>query len=349
MRFSVNIPCFGDFADPRTVARVATAAEEAGWDGLFVWDHLRARLPRRPAVRRPLDAPHRRGAGDLPAAAGHPGDAGRAAAAAGAGPPGGDPRRAHRRPGHLGVGLGGRSTTSTAASATPPTRSSWPAGSTRRSRLLPAFWSGSAGRPRGAALHGAGRDPAARRPSSSRGCRSGSRASGRTGRRCAGRRAGTAWCRCSRPRSTASYRRSTRCARCCRTSASSAARSTGSTSCSAGLTAPESAADVVGPFAEAGATWWDERQLQRGPDIDSLDAGAAAGRGGAAVALARARAPGHQTSPSRQSQVSSPSRSSGGVAGHGRRREPSSSGVGSTPLGVSTDVRPRQRCQPRDS
>jgi alkanesulfonate monooxygenase SsuD/methylene tetrahydromethanopterin reductase-like flavin-dependent oxidoreductase (luciferase family) len=40
MRFSVNIPNFGDFADPRTVARVAAAAEEAGWDGLFVWDHV---------------------------------------------------------------------------------------------------------------------------------------------------------------------------------------------------------------------------------------------------------------------------------------------------------------------
>ncbi|MFC5723940.1 LLM class flavin-dependent oxidoreductase [Streptomyces gamaensis] len=40
MRCSVNIPNFGDFADPRTVARVAAAAEEAGWDGLFVWDHV---------------------------------------------------------------------------------------------------------------------------------------------------------------------------------------------------------------------------------------------------------------------------------------------------------------------
>ncbi len=27
-----------------------------------------------------------------------------------------------------------------------------------------------------------------------------------------------------------------------------------------------------GDFAEAGGTWWDERQLQRGPDIDSLTA-----------------------------------------------------------------------------
>lgn len=40
MRFSVNIPNFGDFADPRTVAKLAVAAEQAGWDGLFVWDHV---------------------------------------------------------------------------------------------------------------------------------------------------------------------------------------------------------------------------------------------------------------------------------------------------------------------
>jgi alkanesulfonate monooxygenase SsuD/methylene tetrahydromethanopterin reductase-like flavin-dependent oxidoreductase (luciferase family) len=40
MRFAVNIPNFGDFADPRVVADLARRAEEAGWDGLFVWDHL---------------------------------------------------------------------------------------------------------------------------------------------------------------------------------------------------------------------------------------------------------------------------------------------------------------------
>lgn len=40
MRYSINIPNFGDFADPRTVAEVARAAEQAGWDGLFVWDHV---------------------------------------------------------------------------------------------------------------------------------------------------------------------------------------------------------------------------------------------------------------------------------------------------------------------
>jgi Luciferase-like monooxygenase len=40
MRFSINIPNFGDFADAGTVARVAVAAEQAGWDALFVWDHV---------------------------------------------------------------------------------------------------------------------------------------------------------------------------------------------------------------------------------------------------------------------------------------------------------------------
>lgn len=40
MQFSVNVPNFGDFADARVVAKVAAAAEEAGWDALFVWDHV---------------------------------------------------------------------------------------------------------------------------------------------------------------------------------------------------------------------------------------------------------------------------------------------------------------------
>jgi alkanesulfonate monooxygenase SsuD/methylene tetrahydromethanopterin reductase-like flavin-dependent oxidoreductase (luciferase family) len=40
MRYAINIPNFGDFADPRLVADLARRAEEAGWDGLFVWDHI---------------------------------------------------------------------------------------------------------------------------------------------------------------------------------------------------------------------------------------------------------------------------------------------------------------------
>lgn len=40
MRCSINVPNLGDFADPRVVGEVARLAEEAGWDGLFIWDHL---------------------------------------------------------------------------------------------------------------------------------------------------------------------------------------------------------------------------------------------------------------------------------------------------------------------
>lgn len=40
MRFAVNVPNFGDYADPRTFMRLALTAEAAGWDGFFVWDHL---------------------------------------------------------------------------------------------------------------------------------------------------------------------------------------------------------------------------------------------------------------------------------------------------------------------
>jgi Luciferase-like monooxygenase len=40
MRFAVSVPNFAEYADPRTVADLASVAERAGWDGFFVWDHL---------------------------------------------------------------------------------------------------------------------------------------------------------------------------------------------------------------------------------------------------------------------------------------------------------------------
>jgi alkanesulfonate monooxygenase SsuD/methylene tetrahydromethanopterin reductase-like flavin-dependent oxidoreductase (luciferase family) len=36
------MPPFGELADPRRVASLAAAAEQAGWDGFFVWDHMLA-------------------------------------------------------------------------------------------------------------------------------------------------------------------------------------------------------------------------------------------------------------------------------------------------------------------
>jgi hypothetical protein len=53
MRFAVDVPNFGDFADPRVVADLAGRAEDAGWDGLFVWDHV----THRKALRRQIADP----------------------------------------------------------------------------------------------------------------------------------------------------------------------------------------------------------------------------------------------------------------------------------------------------
>ncbi|MFI5592102.1 LLM class flavin-dependent oxidoreductase [Amycolatopsis sp. NPDC051758] len=39
------LPLFDALADPALIARLAAEAEEAGWDGLFVWDHVRWREP----------------------------------------------------------------------------------------------------------------------------------------------------------------------------------------------------------------------------------------------------------------------------------------------------------------
>ena len=45
MRLGLYIPPFDELADPALVARLCAQAEEAGWDGAFVWDQLRWREP----------------------------------------------------------------------------------------------------------------------------------------------------------------------------------------------------------------------------------------------------------------------------------------------------------------
>jgi alkanesulfonate monooxygenase SsuD/methylene tetrahydromethanopterin reductase-like flavin-dependent oxidoreductase (luciferase family) len=45
MRSGLFIPLFDELADPGIVARLAAEAEEAGWHGIFVWDHVRWREP----------------------------------------------------------------------------------------------------------------------------------------------------------------------------------------------------------------------------------------------------------------------------------------------------------------
>lgn len=41
MRFGLDMPTTGEYADARVLARLAAEAEGAGWDGFFVWDVLR--------------------------------------------------------------------------------------------------------------------------------------------------------------------------------------------------------------------------------------------------------------------------------------------------------------------
>jgi alkanesulfonate monooxygenase SsuD/methylene tetrahydromethanopterin reductase-like flavin-dependent oxidoreductase (luciferase family) len=40
MRFAVCLANIGSYSDPRVSVDVAVAAEECGWDAVFVWDHL---------------------------------------------------------------------------------------------------------------------------------------------------------------------------------------------------------------------------------------------------------------------------------------------------------------------
>ena len=40
MQFGINVPIFGEYADARLLAELAVEAEQAGWDGFWVWDHL---------------------------------------------------------------------------------------------------------------------------------------------------------------------------------------------------------------------------------------------------------------------------------------------------------------------
>jgi len=40
MQFAINTPNFGSFGDARLMAELAHEAEDAGWDGFFIWDHI---------------------------------------------------------------------------------------------------------------------------------------------------------------------------------------------------------------------------------------------------------------------------------------------------------------------
>src|SRR5512142_2145902 len=40
MKYGLYLPNLGAFADARLLADLASEAEQAGWDGFFIWDHI---------------------------------------------------------------------------------------------------------------------------------------------------------------------------------------------------------------------------------------------------------------------------------------------------------------------
>ncbi len=47
VKAGIFAPPFDELADPKLVAELAARAEERGWDGFFLWDHIRYRAPTR--------------------------------------------------------------------------------------------------------------------------------------------------------------------------------------------------------------------------------------------------------------------------------------------------------------
>lgn len=271
MRFSVNIPCFGDFADPRTVARLATTVEEAGWDGLFVWDHMVHRYH----GDRPFGDPWmllsaaavatsrlRLGTLVTPVARRRPQALARQVATL---------DRASGGRATLGVGLGGPIDDEYASfgDTTDPVEL---AGRLDEGlALLQRFWSGEPVTHDGP--HFTVRDVTLL-PATVQQPRVPVWVAGFWPSRPPMRRAAR-WDGVvplfdsarhgvvpplDEVRAVVSYVGEQR------------GSLDGFDVVLGGETAPESAAEVIGPLAAEGATWWDERQLQRGPDIDSLDA-----------------------------------------------------------------------------
>src|ERR1700755_972519 len=53
MRYAINLPVIGEYADPRTLLKLAQDAEQAGWDAVFVWGSRVFDLRTQPPVTDP--------------------------------------------------------------------------------------------------------------------------------------------------------------------------------------------------------------------------------------------------------------------------------------------------------
>jgi alkanesulfonate monooxygenase SsuD/methylene tetrahydromethanopterin reductase-like flavin-dependent oxidoreductase (luciferase family) len=49
MQFAIDLPPLGPFSEPHLVAHLAEIAEDAGWDGYFLWDHINYKREGSPA------------------------------------------------------------------------------------------------------------------------------------------------------------------------------------------------------------------------------------------------------------------------------------------------------------
>ena len=45
MKYAFDLANFGPYADPRVLADLARRAEDSGWDGFFIWDHVQVSWP----------------------------------------------------------------------------------------------------------------------------------------------------------------------------------------------------------------------------------------------------------------------------------------------------------------
>jgi hypothetical protein len=50
MKFGLSLPPIGPYSDPNDLAALADEAEQAGWDGFFIWDHVAYSDPVHPIV-----------------------------------------------------------------------------------------------------------------------------------------------------------------------------------------------------------------------------------------------------------------------------------------------------------
>jgi alkanesulfonate monooxygenase SsuD/methylene tetrahydromethanopterin reductase-like flavin-dependent oxidoreductase (luciferase family) len=45
MKYAIHVPNFATYSDPRVMVELAHEAEDAGWDGFFLWDHIFWKVP----------------------------------------------------------------------------------------------------------------------------------------------------------------------------------------------------------------------------------------------------------------------------------------------------------------